>query len=248
MLLISSHNLHNFISAFGFMRMVYRQEYLVDFLKMIRGFETCSLQGQAPVTIRHLRVKGTKLEFPMSLLKAHLSIDEKLRTSLLCDLLERKISFQTYKLEISEASKRKTQPSQVHLTTSTPIKSKSKEVSKEVSLSLIEPRRENESACSIETDDISSRSLDQTDAVVEKRKIGEVEHKHENSAAKRPKLVGMHSFSFSSEYLMTKHSVVIVAEVKEESDEYDVGGQAMRALWENYKEARENKVIGLFYR
>ena len=229
------------------MRMVYLQEYLIDFLKMIRGFETCSLQGQAPVTIRHLRVKGTKLEFPMSLLKDHLSIEEKLRTTLLRDLLERKISFQTYKLKISEARKQKIQPSQVLLTTSTPIKSKSKELSQEVSLSLIEPpQRENESACSIETDDISSGSLDQTDAGVEKRKIDE--HKHESSATKRPKLLGMHSFSFSSEYLMTKNAIVIVAEVKEISNEYDVGGQAMRALWENYQEARENKAIGLFYR
>ena len=105
-------------------------------MKMVQCYETCSLQGQNPVSLRHLREKGTRLELPLNFLKAHLSVPTDQRETLLRNILERKIGFQTYKSSIIESSQALSQTS---TKTSTPAKNSKKNSSSLAETSNKEP-------------------------------------------------------------------------------------------------------------
>ena len=61
---------------------------------------------------------------------------------------------------------------------------------------------------------------------------------------------GKNSFSLSSEDLSGKDSLILVAELKGNVEEYDVGEQVMRSLGDYFRksETSDNSILGLFFR
>lgn len=205
-------------------------EYVTKFMKMVHGFETCSLQGQPPVSVRHLRQKGTRLELPLSFLKAHLSVETSTRESLLRDILGRKIGFQTYKVRIMKSSNAG-QNSMVKI--STPSKKNVPSVLPEdVSLSIINaPNTPSELS------------------PWKKRPAAAEDDSLEHSPSKRPKMLNKQFMSFTSQQFAKKEDVVVIAELQGKSLDFDVGDQVVRALGAYYREEdASNNVVGIFFR
>ena len=71
--------------------------YLQKFEKFIRAFESCKLPGQGQLSLRQLRKKMSKIEFPIDFLKKHLEADAKERESLLDQVLKRNLSYPEYR-------------------------------------------------------------------------------------------------------------------------------------------------------
>ena len=85
-------------------------EYLVMFEEFLRKYEQGSILGQG-IPLRRLvnldskKNEVSRIEIPINLLKDHLCIDQKSRQTLLCLLLEEKITFKEYKLKLIKAKK-----------------------------------------------------------------------------------------------------------------------------------------------
>ena len=206
-------------------------------MKMIHSYESCSLPGQAPVSLRHLRLKGTKLEFPMMFLKAHLSVNQQTREDLLRKLLNRKTSFQSYKAEILKLGQlpNKKDQSPSLMKTSTPIKQNSIKPRESPSISIIQ----SETPPLKLTNEGSEQNL-------LKRKVGERNSDLE-SPKKRPTLVKKQNFSFTDD-ILSKDCLVLIGELKGDVDEYDLGTQAVRAMGEHFKGEYSNSILGVFFR
>ena len=100
-------------------------EYLRMFDEFLRLYEEGSIHGQG-VPLKKLIMDGKKnddyrLEIPLNFLKDHLKVDQKSREEMILKLLERKITFKEYKLQLWKSSKLSNLKSKVELIAGRPF-------------------------------------------------------------------------------------------------------------------------------
>ena len=122
-------------------------------------------------------------------------MEKDLRSTLLRNLLDGKLGFKAYKLQITKEAQKSRDQSHAIIKTSTPLKTKSPGMPRDASISRIEPHSFDENAPSpghIEKDDLNSnRSVGYTKScggsgTKRKSTIGGDSH----SQAKKPRMLG----------------------------------------------------------
>lgn len=226
--------------------------YLKKFMEMINKYEICELHGQKPVSLRHIRSKGSRLEIQLSFLKSHLSVSAKSRDLLLADLLESKISFPCYKEKIIEKAnccKTKSMVSN-QVISSTPIKKDL--MIKPCDASSIESPAigNNENVHSnIQADNNNEENdstiNDKAGREILKRKV--IDNVLLESQNKKPKLLNKDAFEISESIICSPGSIV-VAELSGNLDASDTGERVMSALGESFRKGPITDTIGVFFR